>query len=158
VKKVSRLTSVLLARESGEKDALRAHHEVERIVTQRRRVVDELKALRAGISDKLREFLENKRVAALQEGNLNRLSALTGYGKRLSRELKRIEQELELREIDLKRAIERSDIAEEEFHKARVERKKVEHVIEGQRQSNRVLDIARDEALQDELRNLKKGR
>ncbi len=158
MKEDSRLTSLLRARESGEKDALRLWQEVERIVAERRGIVDELRAKCASLTEKLRQSLDWRRISAMQQGDLNQLSALTGYGKRLSRELEHVEEELESRVVDLARALERAGIAERDFSEAHVERKRVEQLIEGQRQSKRVLAIAREELLQDEMQGTKKGK
>jgi hypothetical protein len=150
-----KLAQVLKVREAGEKDALLERKGIDQVVGERRTKVEDLRGRRKALLNKIHESGAKARVQALHNQDLNQLSALTGYGKRLKKELDSIDRELFRAEEDLRRALERAQLAEDEFIRARVEKRQVEQLMLTQEDAKRLQAAARDEMAQDEMSSAK---
>ena len=77
---------------------------------------------------------------------------------RLSRELERVEVKARSAEKDLKSAVDRLELADAEIVALRVEKKRIEKLLDSRELSERVQSVAREEALTDEMNTYRRSK
>ena len=146
-----KLGVLLRTYEAAEKTALQSRNEIEQVVDDRRQIVERLRLRRNTIAEKVKSLLGSERIDAVQSGNVSHIASLTSYTKRLQKELDALQLVVAEKEQALTRAVERAEMADEELTEARVERKKLEQLIQAQQKIATRKSIARSEADADEL-------
>lgn len=152
----NKLGVLLRTYEAAEKDAAHEQRRVSDIVAERRRVVEELRSRHSALSEKVSALIGAKRPEALRTGNVSQITTISAYTGRLHKELAQIEEHVKVKEEELQRAVERAQLAQDELVSARVEKKKLEQLIEAQRRISARQDLARSEAAADELNTFRR--
>ncbi|OVE79669.1 hypothetical protein BVY02_02540 [bacterium J17] len=88
---------------------------------------------------------------ALKNNDSRRAASLKTYLQRLRKELSAAEQLLYSKQKDLEVAVERATIVAEELLNARVEKRKIEKLLEKRSHSEKLLSAAKEEVSIDEL-------
>ena len=137
--------------ELEEQNALEEMNRVAIVVAERRGVVESLVSKRVELEEELGRLRGSQRQKALQSGNSSQLASIARFEKLVVEKLSVVENNLVEKEAELKRALDREESAEKNLVLARIERRKVEKVIENRQRSARVIDAAREEAMTDEM-------
>ncbi len=135
----------------SEREALVRKQEVEQIVSERQRIVDDLKEKKNNLIGKLAACDKEKRPAKMFSGDVASLQTIESYKKRLRQEIAEIDGEVIEKQIELTRAIKHADIALEEFNEVRIEGTRVDKLIENIDSTERTKQVAREEIATDEL-------
>lgn len=146
-----KLQSLLKTLELSEREAIQHRGFVEGIVEQRRRKVELKKSRLLALKERLLSLAKARRSFALQRGDLQAAASHASYSKRLESDVHRIESQLLSLRRELAVAEERSEQAEHDLLEARLERKKVEQLLEQQSRKGRLRIEALDAERVDEL-------
>jgi len=137
---------------------LRSHRAREQEVAQEMRAIqDTLEARQKRLEDRQgeRQSLE-KRLYRVRhglktgQGSVDPQSQAV-YVKRLEQEIEELDKKIQESISDCDRAQTRLTIAEEELLEARVEKKKIERLLQNREQTQRISSVAREEAETDEF-------
>lgn len=144
-----RLSAVLKVYETQEHEVLNSLKRVYEIVSLRQIAVEGLTNKIDALKFQVTEGLQMQCLKALQQGDVNWLSAVIHFEKRLLHELSQEEIILKKRQAELDAAKDRAMLLEEELLQATVERKKVEQLITQGESSQRILKTAKEEESYD---------
>lgn len=145
-----KLTPLLRSLEAVENTAGEEFRRVSAVVEQRRIVYGQLQNELAALQERGQLF-RTQRELALGSGDLAQVGSLTGALERLSSNQRSLMKSLVDSKLELERAAERLELAEQDLTSARVERKKIETLISQRTQLQRIRQSARDEAFNDEF-------
>lgn len=146
-----KISTLLKGAKMQEQEAAQECLRIGTVADNRQRIVSELRGRERQKSAELLQEIPRRRWQAVREGNLQQVSAVTAYQRRLEKELERVSAELREREQDLAAAALRLAAAEAELIEARRDKRKVEKVISNRDAARQVAAAARDEAENDEL-------
>lgn len=158
MKRDTKYDALLRARESAELEAAKYVQEVSVVVERRRNAHAEVAEKKASLERRLRDVRDSARQGAIQTGDCAGIASVGRYEKRLLAEIQRLDELLATRREELEKAEERLRLAEEELVEARVEKKKVEHLVDTKRQERELSEGAWEEALLDEMNTLRPRR
>lgn len=149
--KDNKLQALRKAKEIEEQKALEEKQKVEIVVEERQKIVDSLQRKHDALCQKLERMRTTERGNALHVGDATQLGAIFSYEKRVNAELEELSCQLDARRKELKMALERGELADQDLLRARVERKKIEKFLDNRQLTERVVDAAIEEALTDEM-------
>ena len=133
-----------------EREVLQHKKEVEDVVDERRKKLEELHLENERLELELKKVRTTDRAVALTQGDAPQLLTLSRYEARLKRELKNLSALIEEQDRELKQALVRAEIASDDLVAARIEKKKVERFLEQKAESMRARDAASQEVVEDE--------
>lgn len=137
--------------ELDEQRILHERNDIDQVVDQRRRLVEEVQEQRSVLQEKLNKLRTEERAAALQTGNGQRLASTSRFEKRVEKELAEVEELVASREKELAAAVERFEATDAELVEVRIEKKKLERLLDKREFRERIRDEATQEALADEM-------
>ena len=147
----TQLLALLKTCEVEEQRALQRKREVEKVLAERQLVFDGLDAKREDLLLRIRELGGGQRVTALQGQDISQVHSITQYLERMRKAIPELEAQLDEQTRELQRASERDKLAEGEVIAARLEKKRIEKLIEGRFVDELVKGSAVEESLADEL-------
>lgn len=154
----SQLGSLRKTLELEERKALQHYQDVERVVAERRKITSEAAKRVDALRKRIDDLDRVGRVRALRKGNIVYVHGATSFLRRLRKELAEAQTEHDAREKELQQAVERAKLAEEELSAARLERRRVEKLVEDRSERARIVGAAIEEVLNEEMTNFKTGR
>lgn len=137
--------------ELEEQRALAARNKIDEVVEQRRAIVEKLHEERRRLSDALHRLRNQDRSKALQAGQGAALASISRYSARIEKELAELSGVIASREQELASAVERLTAAGDDVIAARLEKKRVERLLDKREFSERLRDEANKEADADEM-------
>lgn len=140
------LDALRKVREAEEQEALRERASAEKVHASRQAGVTALEEEREKI---LRQISEIK--APRAAADLAQMQTQAEYIKRLKIDLEKLEAQLNTARADCLRAEDRARLSTQEANAARVEKKKMEHLLSKDKKQNLLADYARTESEADEL-------
>ncbi len=146
-----KLASLLRARQAAEHEAVRSGAKVADVVASRQ---ERLRQTRERYERLLKVWAEQEggeRLKALQQGDAQRVHAMSNYARRLQRELSQVQAQISEQERELESAVVRLRMAEEDIGLAAIERKKIEALIAEQEHRESTANALVDELLTEEL-------
>ncbi len=147
----SKLHVLHRAYEVEEQKALEEKKKVSEKVNERQKIVDELLRERNRMQAAIREWRTKGRVSALRGGEAWRLASGASFETRIAAELAVLEERLRNKTEELNRAIERAKLADDDWKEARLDKKRLEKVMDNRYASELAVDVAREEIDADEL-------
>ncbi len=149
----SQLLALQKACEAKEQEVLSRKKEIQRVVEERSRLLDEVRVEWNSAQEKLQRLLGPDRLKAVKESDSFGLQAISEFSNRLRAQMKEHEKVIAEREKDLNMARERELLAEEELMGARLESRRVEKLLEERNFRALVRGTALEEAANDDLAN-----
>ena len=146
-----KLLAVRKTYEVRESEVLEEHRRIEAIVDVRQRAVDEVAAEVAALTNQIGELRSKKRKDAFARGDSALLASIDEYERHLSREREKITRVLEERSKESESAKQRLEQSHAEVVAVRIELKKIDTLLEGRAHRSRVVEVAREEVLTDEM-------
>lgn len=128
-----------------EQKALQYKLGVEKITKERETVYLGVLKKKKEVEIKIKDWGGKYKKQALQLGNGRILQSALVYKEKLQKELKRLEKEENEKLKELNSAIERSKLAEKEWLAARMEKQKIEKLLEKKRSATFVFNNVKDE-------------
>lgn len=144
--------------ELSEQQAFEAKRRIEEIFEQRKRAMDELVREKEELEVELRRLRAAERRKALQRGDAEGLAGVINFERRVEAKLLQITKRLTGKQEEFERARGRLEGAEAQLVQARIAKKKVEKFLDNREHAERILDSAREEAIQDEMSSFRRGR
>ena len=146
-----RLVSLLRSYEAQEERLLEERSQIETILGRRQQQVALLRQERSRLEGEVKTYLGSKRREALAGGEGRTAVACTNWGKRMARELREVVEKQRVEEEDLARAAERSTQASQMLIEVRVEKKKIERLMEGRARAEKQREAAAEEIVSEEI-------
>jgi hypothetical protein len=146
-----RLASLLRTYEAEEERLLQEKSQIESVLSRRQQQVSQLRQERARLETEVKTHLGARRREALASGEGHLALACTNWGKRMARELEEVAEKQRVEEEDLTRAMERSHQAAQLLIEVRVEKKKIERLMEGRARVERQREAAVEEIVSEEI-------
>ena len=137
--------------EIEEQRSLVARQKIDRVVDQRNSVILKLHFKRDELLEKLHRLRGNDRIRAIQEGDGRQLASISRFLVRIEKKLAELNEVIASREKELLVARERLKAADDELIGLRLEKKRVERLLEKREFSERIRGQAHEEALTDEM-------
>ncbi len=137
--------------EIEEQRALAARNQVDSVVKERQAITEDLYARRDKLLKSLEDLRTDGRKKALHSGDGSQLASISRFSTRLEKELAELQEVIASREKELNSALERLEVAEEELVEARLEKKRLERLLDKREFSERIRDEANKEAEADEM-------
>ncbi len=156
--KDSKLHAMRTACEVEEQAAIEAKNRVDAVVRERQDIVGMLLNQQRKLAEKLKNLTSEQRSKALLAGDALQLAAITQYAQKLKQDTDNLSAKLKERSQELETALVRARLADEELIKARVEKKKLDKLIENWQQSELRRSVALDELNNDELSHVRRGK
>lgn len=147
----ARFDALLKSREASENEALQEERRVRIVLDERRLVYDSFLNRKEELIKQIRFLRGQARKDALRKGDIVGLSAVIRFAHALERQVVQLDEGMAKKKVELDIAESRAVLAEKDVVLARIERKKIETLVEGHAHSQRVLDAARDEAIVDDF-------
>ena len=147
----TKFDALLKSREVNENEALQEELRVRSILDERRVVYDNFVSRKEGLVEQIAYLRSRARIDALRKGDVNGLSTVIHFLRALEKQLAELDKSVVKKKVELDVAKNRAMLAGNDVVLARIERKKVETLVEGRVQSQRVLEAARDEATVDDF-------
>ena len=144
-----KLNSLIKKREISEREAIQERNKIDEVVQEREDAlrIEEGKLHQAQL--KLQELEQKKRVALRQRDSATIVS-IERSKREMVLNVQQLESDISRCKAELERAQLHATHAEDDIVQARVEKKKVERLLSKRLDEKRAIDLARDEALQDE--------
>lgn len=137
--------------ELEERKAIEEKRKIDLVVEEREAIVAVVEAQLDELQSKLRQMQQNEKRRAVTSGDGGLLASVERYRRRVQDDVHRLGLELQERQSELSRARERLQIAEQDLVAARLEKKKVERLLERRELSARINAEAVEEAETDEM-------
>lgn len=147
---------LLRARESEEQLAVRDLSKVVKVLDERTAAWNEVRIEREKLEKKEEENKKKAKEYALQGKSVDEIQGLLTFAESLGKKIEELKKLEAVKEKDSKQAQVRAAHAEEDLLLARVEKKKVEVLLEQKMQEERVRKYAEDEDAQEELSQRKR--
>lgn len=128
-----------------EQKALQYKLGVEKITKERETVYLGVLKKKKEVEIKINDWGGKFKKQALQLGDGRILQSTLAYKEKLQKELKRLEKEENEKLKELNSAIERSKLAEKEWLAARMEKQKIEKLLEKKKSATLIFDSVKDE-------------
>ena len=154
--KEQQLKAVLRQCEVREQDCLLEKRRIDDVVVERQRSFEKIQHTCQEQRAELESLRLKERSNRVRSGYLGGLSTLLSYENRLKTRIEKLERIQIEKQLELDRALERAEFADQEFVEARVEKKKVERLLENFYTAKRQGDAARSQAITEELYGLRK--
>ena len=154
---MKKIKVLLKAKESEEQLALRDHAAVVKVLDERTASLKEVMVEREKLEEEVKRYKRNAQEGALQGKPVNEIQGFLKFAESLEKkilELKKIET---VKEKECKQAQVRADHAEKDMVHARIEKRKVEVLLEQKLQEERVRKYAEDEVLSEEISQRKRN-
>ena len=152
------LQSLLKTKSAAEREAVEEWSAVESVRAARERTLRELSMRRGKIAEEIQLTSTERRSRALKSSDGLKVVNVQAYLKRLHDELKQIDELIKSHQQELKRAAERSELAQTGVTDARIERKKIETVVANRESAQKIQDAAREELVTDEISQMLHGK
>jgi hypothetical protein len=153
---IKKITMLLRARESEEQLAVRDLSKVVKVLDERTAAWNEVRIEREKLEKKEEENKKKAKEYALQGKSVDEIQGLLTFAESLGKKIEELKKLEAVKEKDSKQAQVRAAHAEEDLLLARVEKKKVEVLLEQKMQEERVRKYAEDEDAQEELSQRKR--
>lgn len=149
------LKTLLKTWEIEEQKVLQYKLSVEKITKDRERLYLEVLTKKKETKSRISDLGGKVKKQALQKGDKEVLQSALGYKGKLEKELKLLDKDVSERLKEFNQALERSNLAEKDWIAARIEKKKIEKLLEKKRTADLVFDSVKDEIIIDEFVNRK---
>lgn len=146
-----KLQALLRTCEADEQNAAREYGMLQEVLEERKARLEGVSRERQELADKLEKLEHERKSSGPHSGQAAGVSSITSYTKRLTAQIEKLEDTLQLAREDVTRAQQRCDMAYEELVEARIEKKKIEKLIGSRDQAERNSQQAREEISNDEL-------
>lgn len=147
----AKIQALFRSLEVEEKQLLKERAPIDEIIEQRTEVLEGLLDKKRGFLDKLEQGDRKLKSQSLRSGNIGALAEWERFAARLKKELAILEPDVKNAEKELESARRRLAEVDEELIAVRLERKKIERVIENREEKERIQTQALDEVSSDEL-------
>ncbi len=128
-----------------EQKALQYKLNVEKITKEREKGYLDIIKKKKDVELKINDWGGKFKKQALQVGDRRILQSALAYKEKLKKELKRLEKEENEKLKELNSAVERSKLAEKEWLAARMEKQKIEKLLEKKKSETFVFNSVKDE-------------
>jgi hypothetical protein len=152
----SKLLAILKSFEGAEHAALRERAKVLQVFEQREGALKRAQERQEKLRSRLLHLRGAGRFSALHAGELGSVRAGAAFGVRLEGELREVESEVHTLVEDVRRAQERVTAVDEEVIQARIDRKRIETLLENREQARRVVGVHVEEVQAEELQGFKR--
>ena len=147
----AKIQALFRSLEVEEKQLLKERLPIDEIIEKRTKSLELLLEKKQGFIAKLEEGDRKLKAQSLRSGNIGALAEWERFAARLKKELARLEPDVKNAERELVSAKQRLAQVDEELIAVRLERKKIERVIENREERERIQSQALDEVSSDEL-------
>lgn len=154
----SKLAAVLTSFEVAERSALLEFRRIEKVAEERNSVLQVLRREHEALAERVRNLLGERTHRALLQGDTTQLFAVRRYEQQLAKALVELDKEIQSQTEEVRRADERTKLAEQDLIAARIEKKKVEQLSANRRQLAQVREAAREEEKLDELNSYQRNK
>jgi len=147
----NKLIALLRSYEVNEKNILSDHLKIEKVYNERKDLQDSLESKKNNFKEKLIELRSIKRADALMSGDMARMSLLVGKESKIQKEIEDLEAQLIESSSDLELAKQRVDDSHQELIEIRLEKKRLEKLLENRENFSRSVSDASKEILAEEI-------
>lgn len=147
----NKLTALFRSYEMNEKELLVEYSKIEKVYSQRKALYESLQASMKQFEMTLLEIRTSKRSSALMRGDVQKVSLLLEKEKELQQKLSEIEVEIEKAYSELNSADDRIKFSQGELMEVRLEKKRLEKLLENRDNFSRSISEASDEIRIEEM-------
>ena len=139
-----------------EEQLLLERNRIDEITKSRKAVADRLAEQVAALEAQLIDLRTKTRVQALHSGNGQQLAGISAFELRITQQLAGVTAKAAEANSDFAKAAERLEAAETDLLTIRVEKKRMEKLLDSRQLTERVKSDAREEALTDEMNSYRR--